>query len=222
MDFIAYFCVSTDRQGRSGLELEAQRSTVTGYVAGRGEIVDEFTEIESGRKVDRPQLQAALDLAARRNATLVIARLDRLARHRHPIGGSTGRRGIAAYRCRQSRSPGGQSPPWRHRAPERPRAIGSAGSTGSIAPTPLFRSTRSSGADSHRRTVRIRHGTDLLWRRLQGRCRPPGWMGGRMAGTNGGALAVRPSLTFSRLLKKSVRLSRREASLSVFWRQLQP
>jgi DNA invertase Pin-like site-specific DNA recombinase len=81
MDFIAYFRVSTDRQGRSGLGLEAQRSTVTGYVAGRGEIVGEFTEIESGRKVDRPQLQAALDLAARRKATLVIARLDRLARN---------------------------------------------------------------------------------------------------------------------------------------------
>lgn len=81
MEFIAYFRVSTDRQGRSGLGLEAQRSTVTGYAASRGEIVDEFTEIESGRKVDRPQLQAALDLAVRRRATLVIARLDRLARN---------------------------------------------------------------------------------------------------------------------------------------------
>lgn len=81
MKFVAYFRVSTDRQGRSGLGLEAQRSTVTGYVAGRGEIVGEFTEIESGRKVDRPQLQAALDMAARHRATLVIARLDRLARN---------------------------------------------------------------------------------------------------------------------------------------------
>jgi DNA invertase Pin-like site-specific DNA recombinase len=61
--------------------LEAQRSTVTGYVAGRGEIVGEFTEVESGRKTDRPQLRAALDMAALHRATLVIARLDRLARN---------------------------------------------------------------------------------------------------------------------------------------------
>lgn len=81
MKFIAYFRVSTDRQGRSGLGLEAQRSTVTGYAAGRGEILGEFTEIESGRKVDRPQLEAALELAARHPATLIIARLDRLARN---------------------------------------------------------------------------------------------------------------------------------------------
>jgi DNA invertase Pin-like site-specific DNA recombinase len=81
MKFVAYFRVSTDRQGRSGLGLEAQRSTVTGYVAGRGEVLGEFTEVESGRKVDRPQLQAALDMAARLRATLVIARLDRLARN---------------------------------------------------------------------------------------------------------------------------------------------
>lgn len=81
MKFVAYFRVSTDRQGRSGLGLEAQRSAVTGYVAGRGEVLGEFTEVESGCKVDRPQLQAALDMAARLRATLVIARLDRLARN---------------------------------------------------------------------------------------------------------------------------------------------
>jgi DNA invertase Pin-like site-specific DNA recombinase len=81
MKFVAYFRVSTGRQGRSGLGLEAQRSTVTGYVAGRGEIVGEFTEIESGSKADRPQLRVALDVAARHRATLVIARLDRLARN---------------------------------------------------------------------------------------------------------------------------------------------
>lgn len=81
MEFVAYFRVSTDRQGRSGLGLEAQRSSVTQYTAGRGEILGEFVEVESGRKVDRPQLQAALELATRRRATLVIARLDRLARN---------------------------------------------------------------------------------------------------------------------------------------------
>ncbi|CUW39650.1 putative Resolvase [Magnetospirillum sp. XM-1] len=81
MKFVAYFRVSTDRQGRSGLGLDAQRSTVTRFVTGRGEIVGEFTEIESGSKADRPQLRAALDVAARHRATLVIARLDRLARN---------------------------------------------------------------------------------------------------------------------------------------------
>jgi DNA invertase Pin-like site-specific DNA recombinase len=80
-DFIAYFRVSTDRQGRSGLGLDAQRAAVAAYAAGRGEIAAEFTEIESGRKIDRPQLAAALDLAAKRRAVLVIARLDRLARN---------------------------------------------------------------------------------------------------------------------------------------------
>jgi len=80
-DFIAYYRVSTDRQGRSGLGLDAQRAAVAAYAAGRGEIAAEFTEIESGRKIDRPQLAAALDLAARRRAVLVIARLDRLARN---------------------------------------------------------------------------------------------------------------------------------------------
>ncbi|MBK3802670.1 resolvase [Azospirillum brasilense] len=79
--FVAYYRVSTDRQGRSGLGLDAQREAVAIHVAGRGDLVAEFTEVESGRKVDRPQLRAALDLAARRRATLVIARLDRLARN---------------------------------------------------------------------------------------------------------------------------------------------
>lgn len=79
--FVAYYRVSTDRQGKSGLGLEAQRSAVAGFVAGRGELVAEFTEVESGRKNDRPQLAAALDLCRRQKATLVIAKLDRLARN---------------------------------------------------------------------------------------------------------------------------------------------
>jgi DNA invertase Pin-like site-specific DNA recombinase len=81
MQLVAYYRVSTDRQGRSGLGLDAQRAAVAVYAAGRGEITAEFTEIESGRKIDRPQLAAALDLAAKRRAVLVIARLDRLARN---------------------------------------------------------------------------------------------------------------------------------------------
>lgn len=80
--FIAYFRVSTDKQGQSGLGLDAQRTAVTGYVAAcGGELVAQFTEVESGRKAERPQLAAALDACRRKKATLVIAKLDRLARN---------------------------------------------------------------------------------------------------------------------------------------------
>ncbi len=79
--FVAYFRVSTDKQGKSGLGLEAQRAAVCAYVARHGEFVAEFTEIESGNRKDRPQLHEALALCRRRKATLLIARLDRLARN---------------------------------------------------------------------------------------------------------------------------------------------
>lgn len=79
--FVAYYRVSTARQGQSGLGLDAQRLAVAGYVTSRGELVEEFTEVESGQKNDRPQLIAALDLCRRRRAVLVIAKLDRLARN---------------------------------------------------------------------------------------------------------------------------------------------
>lgn len=78
--FVAYYRVSTDKQGKSGLGLAAQRQAVAAFVIGRGEIEAEFTEIESSRK-DRPQLDLALRLCQRRKGTLVIARLDRLARN---------------------------------------------------------------------------------------------------------------------------------------------
>ena len=79
--FIAYFRVSTDRQGRSGLGLDAQREAVRGYVAGHGSIAEEFTEIESGKRNARPQLALALAACRRQSAVLIIARLDRLARN---------------------------------------------------------------------------------------------------------------------------------------------
>jgi DNA invertase Pin-like site-specific DNA recombinase len=81
--FIAYYRVSTDRQGRSGLGLEAQREAVTGYLnGGNWQLLDEFVEVESGKRDDnRPQLAAALAACRKHKATLVIAKLDRLARN---------------------------------------------------------------------------------------------------------------------------------------------
>lgn len=83
-NYIAYYRVSTAKQGRSGLGLEAQRQMVADFVAkGDGQIISEFTEIESGKSAgNRPQLQAALVMAKRRKhrATLIVAKLDRLAR----------------------------------------------------------------------------------------------------------------------------------------------
>lgn len=80
--FIAYYRVSTDQQGRSGLGLEAQRAAVAQFVAARGgSIITEFTEVESGRKSDRPELAKALTECRRRKVTLVIVKLDRLARN---------------------------------------------------------------------------------------------------------------------------------------------
>lgn len=80
--FIAYYRVSTARQGRSGLGLEAQRAAVLGYLnGGAWTLVEEFTEVESGKRSDRPQLASALAACRLHRATLVIAKLDRLARN---------------------------------------------------------------------------------------------------------------------------------------------
>jgi len=81
MRFVTYLRVSTDRQGASGLGLEAQRAAVQAHVAERGEVLAEFVEIESGTDNSRPQLQRALTEAKRKGAVLVIAKLDRLARN---------------------------------------------------------------------------------------------------------------------------------------------
>jgi DNA invertase Pin-like site-specific DNA recombinase len=87
MNFIAYYRVSTDKQGRSGLGLDAQKQAVESFVAGRGTILKEFTEVESGKRSDRPQLAEALAMCRQRKARLVIAKLDRLARNVHFISG---------------------------------------------------------------------------------------------------------------------------------------
>jgi DNA invertase Pin-like site-specific DNA recombinase len=87
-NYVAYYRVSTDEQGRSGLGLEAQRKAVADFLnGGEWELVAEFTEVESGRKIDRPELEEALRICKRRKATLVIAKLDRLARNVHFISG---------------------------------------------------------------------------------------------------------------------------------------
>ena len=80
--FVAYFRVSTDRQGKSGLGLDAQRDTVLSYMnGGRWSLVAEFTEIESGKRNDRPELEKALAACKKQKAKLVIAKLDRLSRN---------------------------------------------------------------------------------------------------------------------------------------------
>lgn len=80
--WVAYYRVSTDQQGRSGLGLEAQREAVGRHVAtSGGVIVAEFQEIESGKRNDRPQIAAALAACRAQRATLIIAKLDRLARN---------------------------------------------------------------------------------------------------------------------------------------------
>jgi DNA invertase Pin-like site-specific DNA recombinase len=80
--FVAYYRVSTAKQGASGLGLEAQQEAVRSYLnGGRWKMVDEVTEVESGRRNDRPALARALSLCRIHKATLIIAKLDRLARN---------------------------------------------------------------------------------------------------------------------------------------------
>jgi len=90
--YISYYRVSTARQGQSGLGLDAQREAVSRFLAsqhaGSDQLVAEFTEIESGKRSrNRPQLLAALAQCRKLRATLVIAKLDRLARNVHFISG---------------------------------------------------------------------------------------------------------------------------------------
>src|SRR4051812_45657210 len=79
--FVAYYRVSTARQGASGLGLEAQEAAVAHYLnGGDWAIIGEFTEVESGRKTDRPELDRALHMARVHRVPLIVAKVDRLAR----------------------------------------------------------------------------------------------------------------------------------------------
>lgn len=80
--FVAYCRVSTSKQGKSGLGLEAQLEAVTTFLKPSDVLLQPpYVEVESGRKHDRPKLSAALDLCRKTGATLLIAKLDRLARN---------------------------------------------------------------------------------------------------------------------------------------------
>lgn len=90
--FIAYYRVSTQQQGKSGLGLDAQEHLVNAYLnGGNWELIESFTEVETGKGADaldrRPKLKAAIELAKKAKATLIIAKLDRLARNVHFVSG---------------------------------------------------------------------------------------------------------------------------------------
>ena len=78
--YVAYLRVSTQRQGSSGLGLQAQREIIRKYLNGNSPIA-EFVEVESGRKSDRPKLHEALELCKKEKATLIVAKMDRLSRN---------------------------------------------------------------------------------------------------------------------------------------------
>jgi len=77
--FVAYYRVSTAKQGADGLGIEAQRAAVKAFA--NGNVIAEFTEVESGGKNNRPQIAMALEYARQHKATLLIAKMDRLSRN---------------------------------------------------------------------------------------------------------------------------------------------
>src|SRR5258706_12162978 len=82
--WISYLRVSTDRQGKSGLGIEAQRNSVAEYLnGGNWSLVKEYVEVESGKRTDRPMLAEAIKACRAYGAKLVIAKLDRLSRDAH-------------------------------------------------------------------------------------------------------------------------------------------
>lgn len=78
-NYVAYYRVSTKKQGQSGLGLQAQRDIVKRFLTSQ--VLAEFVEIETGKSADRPQLASAIDVCKKTNAILIVAKLDRLARN---------------------------------------------------------------------------------------------------------------------------------------------
>ncbi|MBK1877256.1 recombinase family protein [Pelagicoccus mobilis] len=86
--YIAYYRVSTNQQGQSGLGLEAQKQAVLSHLGDNSSnIIESFVEVESGKRNSRPELSEAIRRCKREHATLIIAKLDRLARNVHFISG---------------------------------------------------------------------------------------------------------------------------------------
>lgn len=86
MRYVAYYRVSTQKQGKSGLGLEAQRKMVSDFIAGNGgELIAEYTEVESGKLDARPELLAAMKRADLVGGRLLVGKLDRLSRDLHFI-----------------------------------------------------------------------------------------------------------------------------------------
>ena len=79
--YIAYYRVSTQKQGSSGLGIEAQKSAVQKFINHEDALIEELTDIESGKKNDRPNLLRAIELCKANDAVLLIAKLDRLSRN---------------------------------------------------------------------------------------------------------------------------------------------
>jgi DNA invertase Pin-like site-specific DNA recombinase len=79
--YIAYYRVSTQKQGLSGLGIEAQKSSVKHFISQDSIMSYEFTDIESGKRNDRPNLLLAIEMCKKENAILLIAKLDRLSRN---------------------------------------------------------------------------------------------------------------------------------------------
>lgn len=83
MKYVVYYRVSTKKQAVSGLGLEAQKTIVKNYLKGSKDIVKEYIEVETGKSSNRPELNKALLCCKEHNATLIVAKLDRLARNLH-------------------------------------------------------------------------------------------------------------------------------------------
>ena len=121
--YVAYYRVSTVRQGASGLG--AQRTSVENFTRGRGQIVGEYKDVESGKRNDRPELNRAIAMCKAEGAVLLIARLDRLTRHVAFVcadmpEANTLTIGVMATMAQHDRT--GDPPGWRSRGRRSPTA----------------------------------------------------------------------------------------------------